>query len=95
MKHTTDEVKKKMQLNSDFWENYRKTVISQGIPKAKADWYMKWARKFAVSIRGVSLRSRVEKHERLFFLICRNKQEFKNGNCSRPRTHYAFFMRSF
>jgi hypothetical protein len=29
--------------SGNFWHEYLTLVISQGVPEAKARWYMKWA----------------------------------------------------
>jgi len=49
---------KKNNNVNDFWKNYRNTVVSEGVPEATADWYLRWARRFAVSIKGKPIRSR-------------------------------------
>ena len=36
---------------------YRDTVIGAGIAEKNAEWYVRWAQTFAVSIKGKSLRS--------------------------------------
>jgi integron integrase len=46
----------------NFWHNYLTLVISQGIPEAKARWYVKWAEQFARSVRAVPLRYRTAEH---------------------------------
>ena len=41
-----------------FWVNFRTTVIESNVPEKYADWYVKWGQKFALSIKGKSLRKR-------------------------------------
>ncbi len=47
-----------------FWHEYLALVISQGVPEAKARWYMKWAEQFARSVPAVPLRDRSADHIR-------------------------------
>ena len=49
-------MKKSLQID-DFWEKYLHAVLKHSIPRDKAEWYLKWAQKFAVSAPG-PLRSR-------------------------------------
>jgi integron integrase len=41
----------------DFWKKYLAAVLARSIPEARAEWYLKWAQRFAVSVPG-PLRSR-------------------------------------
>ena len=49
-------MKKSLQID-DFWKKYLDAVLKRSVPKDKAEWYLKWAQKFAVSSPG-PLRSR-------------------------------------
>ena len=49
-------MKKSLQID-DFWKKYLDAVLKRSVPKDKAEWYLKWAQKFAVSAPG-PLRSR-------------------------------------
>lgn len=40
----------------EFWVAYEDAVVDSGIPESTAKWYVRWARKFALSIKGKSLR---------------------------------------
>ena len=46
---------------SDFWQKYRQKVIASGVPERFAEWYVRWAQKFAVSMKGKPLRQRTWK----------------------------------
>ncbi|MDH4230942.1 MAG: phage integrase N-terminal SAM-like domain-containing protein [Nitrospirota bacterium] len=46
----------------NFWHDYLILVMSDGIPEAKARWYVKWAEQFARSVRSVPLRNRSAEH---------------------------------
>jgi hypothetical protein len=35
-----------------FWNTFRDVVTRFGIDYSNADWYVKWAEQFAVSIKG-------------------------------------------
>lgn len=41
-----------------FWQDYLAVVISEGVPEAKARWYVKWAEQFARSVHALPLRNR-------------------------------------
>jgi hypothetical protein len=43
---------------NNFWLLYRNAVIGSGISEKNAEWYVRWAQKFAVSIKCKRLRSR-------------------------------------
>jgi hypothetical protein len=43
----------------NFWHDYLTLVMSQGIPEAKARWYVKWAEQFARSVRTGHRRCRI------------------------------------
>ena len=49
-------MKKSFQID-DFWNKYLDAVLKRSVPREKAEWYLKWAQKFAVSSPG-PLRSR-------------------------------------
>ena len=38
----------------DFWMKYLDAVLKRSVPKDKAEWYLKWAQKFAVSAPGTT-----------------------------------------
>ena len=41
-----------------FWDSYRNVVVEAGIPDKNADWYVRWAEKFAKSMKNKPLRNR-------------------------------------
>jgi integron integrase len=43
---------------NDFWDSYRDVAVEAGIPERNADWYVRWAEKFAKSIKNKPLRKR-------------------------------------
>jgi hypothetical protein len=49
----------------DFWKKYLAAVLSRAVPESKAEWYMKWAQRFAMSAAG-PLRSRTAEQIGLF-----------------------------
>lgn len=38
--------------SSPFWEHYHSVVLNHAIPEARAEWYLKWAQRFALSAPG-------------------------------------------
>jgi Phage integrase, N-terminal SAM-like domain/Phage integrase family len=50
----------------DFWQEYRAAVLRQGLPQARAEWFVRWAQRFARAVPGVPLRTRTEAHVRAF-----------------------------
>ncbi len=48
---------KEKNINS-FWVAYGDAVVDSGIPEAMAKWYVRCARKFALSIKGKPLPER-------------------------------------
>ena len=48
---------KERNINS-FWVAYGDAVVDSGIPEAMAKWYVRCARKFALSIKGKPLPER-------------------------------------
>lgn len=53
---------KKPISKKDFWEKYRTCVLNQEVPEVRAEWYVKWAKKFARSMPGIPLRLRTAEH---------------------------------
>ncbi len=46
--------------SSPFWEHYHSVVLNHAIPEARAEWYLKWAQRFALSgEQGYFLENRV------------------------------------
>ncbi|MBW2127687.1 MAG: hypothetical protein JRH08_19080 [Deltaproteobacteria bacterium] len=43
---------------SKFWEQYRQAVVDSGIAPRFAEWYVRWAQKFAVSLKNKPLKER-------------------------------------
>jgi len=41
-----------------FWAAYYDAALASGLPEKTAEWYVNWAQKFAISIKGKKLRSR-------------------------------------
>lgn len=41
-----------------FWAAYYDAALASGLPEKAAEWYVNWAQKFAVSVKGKKLRSR-------------------------------------
>ena len=41
-----------------FWDSYRQAAIASGVPVKNAEWFVKWAEKFAVATKGKQLRER-------------------------------------
>jgi hypothetical protein len=50
----------------DFWQEYRAAVLRQGVTQAKAEWFVRWAQRFARAGPGVSLRARTDATVRAF-----------------------------
>lgn len=50
----------------NFWHDYLTIVMSQGVPEAKARWYVRWAEQFARSVRALPLRHRTAGHVATF-----------------------------
>ena len=48
------------------WQKYRAVVSSQGVPDARADWFVRWAQRFARAMPGIPLRARTKAHVRVF-----------------------------
>jgi integron integrase len=49
---------KKSNNVNEFWDSYRNMLISAGIPETNAEWYVRWAKDFALSFKGKPLRAR-------------------------------------
>ncbi len=41
-----------------FWAAYYDAALASGLPEKTAEWYVNWAQKCAISIKGKRLRSR-------------------------------------
>ncbi len=51
---------------NDFWDSYRHAAIASGVPVKNADWFVRWAEKFATVTRGKPLRERTAADIRKF-----------------------------
>jgi integron integrase len=56
----------KSSKDNIFWEKYLTIVAGHSIPAAKAQWYLKWATKFALSLPGVPLKRRSAEQVKTF-----------------------------
>ncbi|MFC1881418.1 integron integrase [Thermodesulfobacteriota bacterium] len=43
---------------NEFWDSYRQAAIASGVPVKNAEWFVKWAEKFAVATKGKPIRER-------------------------------------
>jgi integron integrase len=41
-----------------FWDSYRQAAIATGVPAKNAEWFVKWAEKFAVATKAKPIRER-------------------------------------
>ena len=41
-----------------FWDSYRQAAIASGVPAKNAEWFVKWAEKFAVATKAKPIRER-------------------------------------
>lgn len=37
----------------DFWEEYHAVVLRKGVPESRAEWFVKWARRFERFVQGL------------------------------------------
>jgi hypothetical protein len=49
-----------------FWQQYQAAVLRQGVPQARAEWFVRWAQHLTRSGLGVPLRTRTAAHVRAF-----------------------------
>ena len=49
-----------------FWREYRAAVSSHGVPDPRADWFVRWAQRFARAMPGMPLGGRTKAHVRAF-----------------------------
>ncbi|MEW6108592.1 MAG: integron integrase [Nitrospirota bacterium] len=61
-----------------FWQKYRSSVISYGIPEKKAQWYEHWARQFALSIPRVPLENRILEQANTFLDSLKNNPNIED-----------------
>ena len=55
-----------------FWNKYHEAVIKNGVSEKYADYYVKWAQKFALSIKGKPLNKRTLDDIRQFISKVKN-----------------------
>jgi site-specific recombinase XerD len=58
-----------------FWQDYRAAVVRQGVPPAKAPWFVRWAQQVAHALPGVPLRSRTAEHVQAFLSHLRQQAD--------------------
>jgi hypothetical protein len=49
-----------------LWQEYWAAVSSQGVPESRADWFVRWAQRFARSMPALPLRWRTKAHVSAF-----------------------------
>lgn len=78
-----------------FWLSYRDAVVSSGIAEKTAEWYVHWAQKFAVSIKGKGLRSRSSKDVHSFLNQLERQDGIEQWQVEQAREALVFLYRDF
>jgi len=86
--------KKPNNVNT-FWLSYRDAVVSSAIPEKTAEWYVHWAQKFAVSIKGKGLRLRSSKDVHSFLNQLKRQDGIEPWQVEQARDAVIFLYRDF
>ena len=78
-------MKQKTNDVNTFWSNFRDAVIRSGIDSSNADWYVKWAKQFAVSIKGRPLRQRTPKDINAFLANLNTHKDIRKWQVEQAR----------
>ena len=68
-----------------FWDRFRDLIIQSGVSDSYADWYVRWGRKFALSIKGRPLRQRTTKDIQRFLVNISNKKGVQEWQIEQAR----------
>jgi len=68
MNEHLEDVKNKIQLNSDFWDAYRRLILKNGVPQVKSTWYIKWIYRFVAFFEGIPLEARTADYIKSFLV---------------------------
>lgn len=88
-------MRKKAKDVKDFWVAYGDAVVDSGIPEATAKWYVRWARKFALSIKGKPLRERSAEDVRVFLSALESQENIEQWQVKQASDALAFLYRDF
>ncbi len=80
---------------NEFWGAYEKLAIESGVPKKTAKWHVYWAKEFALSIRGKSLRARTAQDVWRFLSALEARDGVKPWQVAQARDALAFLYRDF
>lgn len=78
-----------------FWKGFHKAMLDSGLPEATATWYVKWAQKFATSLKGKPLRSRSAEDVRRFLDSLESQENIEPWQVKQARDSLAFLYRDF
>ena len=78
-----------------FWKGFHKAALDSGLPEAIATWYVKWAQKFATSLKGKPLRSLSAEDVRVFLDSLEKQGNIELWQTKQASDSLAFFYRDF
>jgi len=80
---------------SKFWEQYRQAVVDSGIAPRFAEWYVRWAQKFAVSLKNKPLKERTETDIQDFLEALKNQKGIEEWQVKQARDALGFLYDRF
>lgn len=81
--------------SNNFWHDYLTLVISKGIPDTNARWYVKWAERFARSLRQLPLRQRNAGHVRNYLYELSQSKQMKDWQISQASEALRLLYQEF
>ena len=78
-----------------FWAGLTDAVVASGLPESTAEWYTRWARKFALSMKGKPLRERSAEDVRAFLRELESQDHIEPWQVKQASDALAFLYRDF
>ncbi|WP_363324373.1 tyrosine-type recombinase/integrase [uncultured Desulfuromonas sp.] len=88
-------VKDKSLVISDFWSAFSHFLAKEGIPETKAIWHVRWAERFAKSVKGVPLRERSPSQVKAFLSDLERQGRFEPWQITQARESLSHLYRGF
>ncbi len=68
-----------------FWDTYRNVLKRRGVPEKSIQWYVRWAERYAMAIRGQPLRERTDEDAEAYLRSLQNQQGIQQWQVHQAR----------
>ena len=95
MGRITGDMEIKARNLNKFWEQYRQAVVDSGIAPRFAEWYVRWAKKFAAFLKNKPLKERSDKDIQYFLSTLKNQKGIEKWQVKQAREALEFLYSRF